>query len=680
MLNLPVSDPEQFATAINSMVAEARAERTPFAVEWSIIRNYLRGFRKMRPAWGTGSVEIIRETAYNDLLVRYDGINKQFQREVGVLSGVDVRPYVKRGGAGLGRIRKNALAQVILSEQYRRGFQSTEHQAVLTGLLTYHTMGMVAEVVKQPGVGPVVINRSVPPWELYPVPATAKRPSDVTAWVRCRKVRLGWLRSKNVDLPKDDEDVRLESIVRAHGQAPSASQELDEVEGIAGAVSTGTPAKERWVELKEVFEFDEMYCLERYSIVVGRYVSRKNIVDYTKEAVKPPCPLIVGQADELAIWGRSWIATLLPANVLAERSVSRLFRNVDDLDVWGKMLVPRTWRIAEGAWNASRHSPFISYEPDYAATRDQLHPIQPHNSGELPGRAANFAIGMMRDLSSDSEMYSGQAPGRFESGTGVASLREMSMVSRASLIRAMATMYTRFYRACLYQAKILYPTGTELDLDPADEDLLGVVVNPGTGQVRTSTEVREDDPRVQLGLSAPGPVSMVPEFYEVDLSIADMEARSAAETKQEMLALFDRQLLTPDDMAWQSMTQDLSLPVGWDAKRRAEERRSALLDCYTLWGDGESPGQVPDRPFALPDVYASAIELMMAKAEFKAATPAVQQAFQVLYTQYQQRMGGQLPPGMPTPEQAAQEAESGGMGDMSGMGMDMMSHGEGEMT
>jgi len=674
------------AEALTRLLTDARRDQNVAAVEWYVTRHYLRGCRYFDTiSYESGVVRPSYKDSSGGIPFKHEELINIFVTEVGRLMRLDTAPAIKRASVGLDGLRKESVADAVLrainlrlpASTIKRSYGETLVMYGAAGLYAYQTTGDEADS-EDPlsNVGLEV----VPPWELLFLPANAKLREDVAAVARQRWVPLAWLKAlqvagKPISIgAEDDPDLEVRefppgSSVRSTGlgdsQPNSTSSTHDQYEevnpGSSAASRKPTSKNEKYVRLCEVWVSYPNTRLRDIFIMAGKKLVHEQ--HWKNNRKTPLIPLSWSSRGEaIGMYGRSTVGPLVPLCVETEAAMQNLLRNVRDLDFMGTTAISQALGIDQtdlaSSLEGRRRYFMMDPDPTSPATPAQsFFRIEPHTSGTMPTAILNMAFSMIQRLSQQPEMVSqGTAPGRVDSNSAIQSLYQMSTMPLSVLASSIASAFAGAYRALLQFASKW--DNIRLNVETLlDEAMIGIVFDAATGNMDFATNTLPDPLSVDVGIASEKPVSA--------------EAR-----KLELDNLLAGQLITQMQYRIQARLEHLDLPLGNDEEW--QNYRMAILRSLLLFGDGETPGVLPNHlepsEYDIPEVHLMVLHRLMASPEFAMASDAVQTGFSK-YAEFFTRSRGDYPEQMPNPEDMGAPGgeemgmdQMGGMGEESGMG------------
>lgn len=661
-LTLP-SEPKALVEAIDSIVDAAVLARAPYEVIWKFNNKYLQGARNLRvQSWKTAQISGgWGEVGDKGVMkMRLDIAAVKMQRELGRLLRMNTLPLVRAKSLGLDSQRRRAVGQVTLDSLVTGGDPDQTKLEAFSVVLRYGTVGLQASEDTTDGVSRPSLE-VVTPMELFPVPGRIQELGQMVGIGRRRKVPLPWLKSQvskrqsSRKLSRKDSDLHIENI--SYGEATEVSgydYPAIDITGWSSESSQGDPQdpNKEWVTLTEIW----MYGTDKQR--VGRYVAKvgcKILTDIEYEAEEqPPCPL--GHARYIntgSFYGVSYLQLCVPLAREAEEMLANAFRNVKEFDLFGTTLIPREWGVQIDTLTARGKPKYAHYDPDtMSAKPGGMERITPTNSGNMPANILNLCLGVIDQVTGDSEIFAGKSSGRQESGVGIGMLFETGSVHQIPVGVEFETMYATVYRSILANAK-KFVGESAVEIAIIDDMVAGIVLD-------------------SQGRMALDDTNQVPGPFDVIVGIRERQPHLVEQRAQELIQMHQLGILDPDDMVWINYSEDLGLPLG--RQEVVEEYRKAMLRNIVQFNDGKTPSPVIVSSLDDHKIQLKRLKVFMARPEVSLASVEVRQAIENRYNQHMVALGG-YPEQMPFPEEMGMSQEQT-PGAQQGPGMSALQWGQ----
>jgi len=637
------SDLEKVA---ETLVRRGTEQRNIQAVKWWIVHWYMRGARNFTELnYQDGTVQVSYMDESGTLQFQYEDILSKYQSQLGRLIGIDLAPTVSKLGISLDGLRKSSIAQVVLDEAFPTEKVRQLERRIWPMLLQYGTVGLVLWVEDAETFDIEV----VPPWELIPIPVDIADASSRRGIIRTRRVPLDSVKTlsgapspgskiynemKKTDIPiglmpnpADDKfagtfsSPPVDGTFKTSTAYPSGSKQKDD--------KTDTKTVELW----EVWtETTDGYLAEYAVFAGGKLVSR---YDHSRSKIHMP----IYTATDIEVggfYGRSFVDMLIPMNTEMEYTIGKIFQNIQDYDLYGIIVEPTTTGMPAEIFRGADGLKRARYEPDYTAPEHKPYNMAPIKPGNLFTEVLKVGMTLSDKLANQpTDLMSGDAPGRVDSSAGLGFLYEVSSIPLSPSAKSVAGATSGCYRAMLGLIRNMWDATRTVSISMLDDALAGVVLDPNTGAV-------------QLANNA------IPHPDEVRLTVGSEMPKSVQQQKAELKEALQMQAITMTEYRIKARKQGLDLPVGNEAEW--QNYRRAMLENLVLFGNGKEPGPVIVSDTDMHQVHLMVLDGFMARPEFYLAEPTVRNKF-VEHRHAHLAGLGQLPEGMPYPEQAAEEED-----------------------
>lgn len=638
--------PKELAKALSDAVAAGLDERCVYAVEWRINQWYIRGAREFRDInYREGTARPRYATRGGELVFRYEDSLVQRQRELGRLQRIDTSPKAAWRTLSLGAVRKAAAAQVFLDGMIDRKIADKQFAEVTKALLDFGTVALyVSFEGSSDSAYPVVT--VVPPWQLLPLPAKPALTGDATGIMYRRTVPLEWLRSR--DGLKLGSEAEMEAYSVAAGARVSQPDDVRQSEAlqftgdISGTAGTQEIApQQKVVELTECWQESYDGRVDRYIVMIGTKhiaadIRYDALEDRANRSRVPWMPIHVMRMYDTGFWARPWMTAVNAMNTEVEIMLQTLSQNVRDLDRFGYLLIPMGLGITKEDLKATGRPRVLFYQPDLNEPTMKPDQLQPATTGDFPGRVAGTFVGLMDRISGASDLFSGKAPGRVDSASGLGLLWETASVPLVPVSAAIERAYAGIYAAVLDWGRRTYSPAKAIQMSSIDDAAAGVVLGSDGSMTLESNPL--------------------PDPAELLITIREREPRSKEQRKQELVTAVQMGIVSPEDLLWINLKERLELPLGnediLNSVLTAKQRN--LLE----FNDGVTPGRVAISQWDDHKVQLKIMLAFMRRPEFSLASPAVKDAFAARWKAHEQATAG-YPDAMPHVEDAAMMASAG---------------------
>jgi len=664
-LSLPKKEMD-LVDALDAELIPAEQEANIHITTHKIIDAYLSGVRrfKITDRW-TGNLSIAFENAKGELDMRYEEIARIYLSEVGRYMKMDITPTAAKRGESLDALRKAAIGRATLgSLSATMPLDMAKRQAIIpflkhgTVALNHVQTGMD----DMPDMVEVVSAR-----QLRGIPAWVDGTGNLMGIARKRWVPIHWLKDRMQDVFNKKLNVaRAETDLLARdvpwGATPP-DQTLGERTGYtAGGVARvpqsdvigldishpdtyhdrGGPRKDGrlYAPLEEIYIYDDtQQFVARFIIKVGNKILLDE--NFEEQKVRVLCPLHVARHTDIGkMFARGFIAPLMPINDQIERLLQSLFKNVQELDMFGTLFVPGASGIDIKRWRTGPRPKAEKYEPDPLNPGLQPMVLQPANTGKLPGDIAQMSMGLLERLSGQGPTFRGETSGRVDSAAGLGFLFNTGNISLGLPSHGLADAFAGVYARMLQTAKERLMPGDTVRLATIDDAIAGVILDPTTGVMRLA-----ENP--------------IPNAWEVKVDINDRQPRDKDIRKQELKELYGMQLVDPVRFWVTAMEENLDIPGA--PKEIWETWRKVTWQIIQLFRDGKTPGDVDiGEHTQAPDIQLIKLQEFMNKIEFSLASEPVRKAFETWKMDLEILSGQRFPSELPPPEEIAAAEAAGG--------------------
>lgn len=691
-LHLPTKELD-LVDALDAELVPSETEANVNLVTFKIVDAYLAGIRKFRVIDRfAGNLSVGFENARGELDLRYEEVLRLFLVEAGRWMKADLSPQVMKKGESLGALRKAAIAQAVLAARTQQMPHNRLRNRVIIPFLKYGTVGLCHYETGDSDAPDHI--EVVPPRQLRGLPAWTDGLENLYAIARKRWVPMQWLLEKakavyDKDLSRVDPELDLMAADVPWGSVPPGLTTHDY--GTGGGVSTGgsfggaytlrmdrgaigthlrgretargsddEDARQhadgrKYVPLDEVFVYDETgEYVARHIVKCGqRLILDQNFEEQGKKVV---CPLQVARhTDTGRFFARGFVAPLIPFNAQIERLLSSLFRNIAELDMFGTIFVPGGSGIDIKKFKTGPRPKIEKFEVDPVNPNLQPFNLAPSNTGLLPSRVAEFAMSLMQKLAGQGPYYGGETSGRVDSAAGLGFLFNTGNISLGLPSHGLADAFAGVYSRILQVAKDALGPGDTIELATVDDAIAGVIVDAQAGTMELTA-------------------NPIPHPWEVEVNVKDRTPREREVRKSELLDLYSRGLLGPDDTRFWITAFEENLDFPGPPKEVWETWRKAIWQIIVLFRDGKTPGAIDFGEHTQnASIQLVAVTRFMSKIEYSLASPAVRQAFETWKESLERLTGANYPVGLPPPEdiamaqqQAQQQASAQGMSPFGG--------------
>ena len=648
-LVLPEDD-KSLVKMVKRVVGSAEPYRNRERVRWLLTSLYMQGIREFTNIdWINGAVDVVfHNQLYSDLDFKFEKILQTYQTELGRLMQLDLSPQVKRRGEGLDGLRKASISQILLNDRMPKSKSDAFKLKILPSFLKYGHVGIGA--FRGPN-GPY--SGVIPPWELMSIPANPTDIMDSEGIMRVRWMTPEGLEKEGLEVKGNEADLELQTAPRGQTPVGEMAFSLPGLHKAQPMPSTSNTVKEdknedkqQWTKLVEIWVRSQDNILEQYGAVAGKMVLKKNTI---APVDKIPCPMnIVRYLDVGGFYGRGFVDQFIPLNNEAEYMLNQLFKNVEDFDQFGFLCLSTQMGLSlEDVMTARSGSKVLFYNTDIYNEKAQPFNIQPANTGMMPTKIVEICLGLMQTQSQQSELFSGDAPGRVDNAKALSLLYETANIPLSGPTESLSAALSGAYKSLLWLTRDEWDNNEPVALTLSDDALVGVVYDKISGEVTIDRE----------SIHSP---------HEVVISVGSKMHMSEAQLRADLQESLESGIITPREYRIKVREAGLRIPVGneveWQSYRRAK------MENVVLYGDGIKPGKIITSVNDLHEVHLEVLQAFMARPEYHLAEQGVRDKFEA-HRDFHTQALGEFPEGMPYPgtedeilqqQQAALEGQEAG--------------------
>ena len=655
--------------ALDAELIPAEQETNVHVTTHKIIDAYLAGVRhfKIMDRY-TGNLSIAFENAKGELDMRYEEIVRIYLAEMGRYMKMEINPVAAKKGESLDALRKSAIGAATLGALSAPLPLEYIKRQTLIPFLKHGTVGLnhiETGHEDMPDQIEIVHAR-----QLRGMPAWVDGIGNLMGISRKRWVPVQWLKERmqsvfdkklNMKNAQSEMDAR---DVPWGGVAPDSSQA--ETSGGAGGSGGGLwvprtdalgleiskkggrgfydvagPRKDGrlYVPLEEIYVYDDtQQFVARFIVKVGKTI----LVDenFEENDVRVLCPLHVARHTDIGkMFARGYIAPLMPMNDQIEKMLASLFKNIQELDMFGTLFIPGASGIDIKKWRTGPRPKVQSFEPDPLNPNMKPFTLAPTNTGLMPAKIADIAGGVLQKLSGQGPALEGRASGRVDSAAGLGFLFNTGNISLGLPSHGLADAYAGVYSRMLQVAKERLAPGETVKLATIDDAIAGVILDPQTGDMKLS-----ENP--------------IPHPWEIKVDIKDRQPRDREIRKQELKELFGMGLVDQTRFWITAMEENLDMPGA--PREMWETWRKCTWQIITLFRDGKTPGNLDlGEHTQNPDIQLIKLQEFMNKIEYSLSSELVRKEFEIWKTDLEILAGRRFPEGLPPPEEIAVAEEAG---------------------
>lgn len=601
---------------------------------WLIAWYYLNGYRRfsaLDPTTGRVTPHFLDKDG--DLEYQSQELLYQINQVAGRIQSMDLRPKIDQAGFTLAGQRNRAIAQIVadatVSDDQVR--QASEDFAFTYACLGF--AGVTGHITDHPVIGLTGDLEVIHPRELFPFPLVGQDHTKIRGLVRQRWVPLSYLKkvygSSKISANMDELDWY-------EVDPGEAWQDRDQLNQTAWhntrTMPMGSPSAESVdkeyqgiVRVRELWLYGPRETCTRYACVSGEVV----LQDDDTEGMEVYCPIGWSRfMNNGSFHGAGMFDLLFSQHRQLERMTKELYNNIIEQDKYGIVVFPQGQINQNNVLrDVGRGLRSMFWDPDPVAEGFNPFVIQPHNTGDVPGRVAQFAREGLAAVNPIQDLI--KEKGRVDSANGLAFLDEQitkALTSpTAGVQKAWGTMYRSLTQKALHQlvfSKKTVPVGS-LTLD-----LAGAIIDPETNAISFA-----DNP--------------LPDISRLSFNIREISPRSVVARKAEMTQLWQFGIITdPTAFKLQAIKEGLDFPIWTDEEAPAYEM--GIRAILTLFNDGQSPGRIILTPATCkPEIVSRLATAFMCGPAMQQASPSVVDAFSLFRETLISYMGLTLPAATP---------------------------------
>lgn len=634
-------DKKKLAEVIKQNMCIAEREMDIRMTRWLLAKQYLcggiRNFDVYNPK--TREVKGFSVDGEGKFEVEVQELMSQSNKVMGMFMAQDMRPAVHQVGMSLEGVRNRALADLITSAVIDE--QELEKTHNVSGFL-FHYYGFVG-LQGRTDVSPVVgLNADlevIPAWELYPFPAVGMDLTKLQGVIRQRMYPLAALKkrfpSAKLESKLKDMDAYEDTIgnpLDSTGVTDLAGKPTG-MESVGSAAKTGDTGKQVVVKTRELWMMGPRGTASRMVVTSGDVV----IQDISFDDVQTYMPIQTGRFIETGGFYGAGLFDLLFSTVREfEKMVKDLISNVKDQDRYPLVVLPSGMIKSQKATVNDGHGlKYMTYaiDPKLALSQQAIvRPtvISPVNSGDAPGKTAEFLKGLIDQTSPVKDLI--EEKGRIDSLPALQFLDESSKQPTTVASSNYANMYGGVYRAVAASASLdLMLQNVPVPVTKLSLELAGAVIDFERGTVK-----------FEAGING------LPELTRLRFGVKEQSPKSEALRKGEALDMVQRQLTDYDRFVLLMLEEGLNPAIWLKPEEAAYE--SVVFNILKLYGDGINPGEIVITPhMERPEFQLIVLNAFMAGGKMRVASVDVQDAFSDYREMLMRYMGVVLPEQVPEP-------------------------------
>lgn len=657
VVQLP-TDPDELGWSIRTHIDREEDYQRLWLLMTTLATHYFAGYRTFRFV-GQGGTRL--ETEYLDEDGNLDYQDHQLimdiQTIMGQLGRMDVMPTVSTNSNTLDMRRNRAMTQILLDASMNEEHLYQKVRDFDFVRTAYGMCGLGVSLTDFETPFPMRAELEViHPTELLPFPSTGLNYLNIHGVMRRRYVPITFLhdvygkRKTNKWLKNQRMYIRRFQYGEPYGYEQFADTEAY---GYGGYASTGlgirnvlgspSPTNDyTMVELYETFIDGEGGTLGRYIVSSGSQVLEDN--DYSKQEVYRPIHYS-RMYENGTFYGMGHFQMAFSTQRFAERLRKRVFREIEDADRYGIIIIPEGQINEATAFKNTGDTPkFLKYAPDaWDAAGARPFQMEPFNTGQVSLQAAEYAANLRAGLNPVKDIADDL--GRVDSAQGIRLLIDQSQRPMSVVTQGKQQVFQQVYRTLASQVvNAAFQDPSPVPVHRFSLDLAGAVIDFDNETIDFSTNPFPSPGGLDYGIRNSDPDS--------DL-VVSKSILQGAQLKGDLTGSII-----------QALDEGLDMP-----ELVTQEDRVAydyiVMAILHLYQDGETP---PEKPFILNqnmikfELQVRVLTRFLQSRMYANASKPVKQGLLMLKQQMELMNGNVLPAGTPSPEDFAQSLDAQSQG------------------
>lgn len=605
---------------------------------WTLAGMYMSGMRRFDvfdPA--TESIQAFYLDQEGRMEFQSQELLAVLDRAVARITSTDVRPRIERQGTSLSLIRDRATAQLVLDGMVDEDQLEGEHAKFSHLFASLGSCGVAIHTYKSPR-GIRCEAECIHPREVMPFPSVGHDPTKVRGTVRQRMMTLERLKETfggHIVSKAALEDMEAYDVPYGTSEADvrprTGGIHYSDERSIGNSNGPNGHDEMTLVRIREVWLHGEGDRCVRYVVASGDKVLHDESFDHLDYW----CP--IGFASCIpgpTFHGLGYFEMLFPIARESERLQKALFQNARDLERYPVVVLPNgVFNERTMMRDVGKGLRAVNYSPDPTGEEFRPFVVQPFTTGDMPGRVAQMAREIMRDISPVQDLA--REKGRVDSAMALQFLDEQMREAMTNATNGVKHAYARAWRATCASGlrELMLEEDAYLPVSTMTPDLAGAVIDMRSGTMQVSR-------------------NPIPNLASLKFNIRSTSPKSEVARKQEAIELL--KLGYHDQVA----IRLLSLRDGLDFATWDDEDRAAyeqvVRNILSLYGNGEEPGQVILTPYTcVPEFQLRVLGAFMGGPHMEVASPNVVAAFKQYRDTLIQFAGMTLPNAVPNPDDLA---------------------------
>lgn len=431
----------ELALVIHRHAQREMARAMPMYTIWKLATAYLQGHREFsvfRPY--TGKIRSYVVDDKGKLGFQFQKLLTDINEVADKIGEMDIRPSIGRPDSSLSSIRDRAMLQIIADAITDEDSLNAAKEHLTFTLSCYGGCGLTGDVHDSPSIGLTASHSVIHPRELFPFPSLGDDYTNEQGIMRQRLVPLHVLVDKfGKSLLSEENLMKME-----RWEIPIGDTYTDPFDVMAdnegnisglydpGDVSMGNTTSGRppgrnsdmmdLVRIRELWLHGPRSTCKRFVVTSGELVLED--MDYTND--ERPRAIAYTRFLNNGSWhGAGLFHVLFSIHLEMEKLLRDLFTNIRSVDKYGVVVLPsgqyNERNLLKDAGNGLRLLNFTP-EANYGGESFRPFAIQPHSSGEIPGKTALLAGSLMQQLNPITDLVANK--GRIDGAPGLQMLEE----------------------------------------------------------------------------------------------------------------------------------------------------------------------------------------------------------------------------------------------------------------
>lgn len=654
-INLPTKK-RDLALVIDRHATREMTRCMPMYTLWRLAYYYMKGYRRFDTfSPNTGRVEAYIADDDGKLGFQSQKMLTMINEVADTLGEMDVRPAIARSDDSLTSIKDRAVTQILADAITPESHLDEVKSDFMYNFVTYGMCGLTGDITTSRDIGLTASYTAIHPRELLPFPSQSEDFTKSQGLMRQRTIPLDVLVDKLGSSIKSDKVMNQLEVYEIdigeayhdpysygsdqNGPWGSLHHAFDEDAAPYGSKHVGKKGKQCMygVRVREVWMHEARDTVRRYSAASGEYL----LEDLDYRGNEPPRTIGYGRFLNNGTWhGAGLFHVLFSMHREFEKLLRDLFQNIREVDKYGVLVMPAGEFNERNLLREIEGGPkVISYRQDAMYDQSSFKPfgIEPHNSGEIPGKAALLADGLLRQLNPIADLAANK--GRVDSASGLQMLEEEGRkklrrpLKEAS--RAFGTVHRYLTGKAIFES---IANDQPFPVSKLRTEMAGAVVNFKDETVRLSE-------------------NNIPRIHRLTFTVRDEAPRNREVRKQNAMNIA-RDYFAEDGVTDTDALKLWLISQGHDVEMWLEEEKAAyhtvVRNILMLYGDGDQNEQVIVSPHtAKPALQLRVLQAFMAGIEFNRASPRVQNDFVMYRQQLMAFMGNVLAGAVRNPDDYA---------------------------